>query len=153
MLQQFNKRIGIFINLSIVQVVEKTFKEIYAKYLSEPSEPVSYGSFVALKPFYVRHTTQKDIEMCVCKDHLHGLWSVETLVKCRKKRVITILFADYQSFFDYLSTDCPPGNLTYISRDGTKTDKTICDYIVKKWQGIKDSIKGLHDDVTAFFAL
>ena len=89
--------------------------------------------------------------MCVCKDHLHGLWSVETLVKCREKRDITILFADSQSFFDYLSTDCPPANLTYISRDGTKTDKTICDYIVKKWKGIKDSIKGLHDDVTVPF--
>lgn len=53
----------------------------------------------------MRHTTQKDIEICVCKDHLHGRWSVETLVKCSKKRDITILFADYQSFFDYLSTD------------------------------------------------
>ena len=99
----------------------------------------------------MRHTTQKDIEICVCKDHLHGRWSVETLVECSKKRDITILFADYQSFFDYLSTDCPPGNLTYISRDGTKTDKTICDYIIKKWKSIKDSIKGLHDDVTVPF--
>ena len=81
------------------KVVEKTFKQLYAKYLREnPVEPVSYGSFFALKPFYVRHTTQKDIEMCVCKDHLHECWSVEDLVKCSRKHDIALPFADYQSF-------------------------------------------------------
>ena len=117
-----------------------------------PDEPVLYGFFFffALKPIYVRHTTQKDIEMSVCKDNFHGRWSVETLVRCRRKH-ITPLFADYEPFFDFLSTVCPPGNLTYISWDCTKTFKTMCDHIFKKWNSIKDSIKDLHNDVTVPF--
>ena len=47
-------------------MLKKTFKKLYAKYLSEnPVEPVSYGRLFALKPFYLRYTTQKDIEMCL----------------------------------------------------------------------------------------
>ena len=81
---------------------------------------------------------------------MHGRWSVETLVRCSRKH-ITLLFADYVPFFDYLSTVSPPGNLTYISWHCTKTNKTICDHIFKKWNSIKDSIKGLHNDVTVPF--
>ena len=62
----------------------------------------------------MRHTTQKELETCVCKDHLHGCCSVEALLKQSRKHV-TLPFADYQSFFDCLYTDCPPGNFTYIS--------------------------------------
>ena len=79
----------------------------------------------------MRHALKKYIEMCVCKDYLHGRWSVEAVVKCSKKHDITLLFVDYQSFFDYLFTYCPLGNLIYISWDRTKTDKTICDHIFK----------------------
>ena len=79
----------------------------------------------------MRHALKKYIEMCVCKDYLHGRWSVEAVVKCSKKHDITLLFVDYQSFFDYLFTYFPLGNLIYISWDRTKTDKTICDHIFK----------------------
>ena len=86
--------------------------------------------------------------MYVWKDNLYGRWSVEPLVKCSRKQDITLPFFDYQSFFDYLYTGCPSGNLTYISWDCAKTDRTICDHIFKKLNSITDSIKGLHDDVT-----
>ena len=54
----------------------------------------------------MRHTIKKYIEMCACKDYLHERWSVEAVVKCSKKHDITLLFVDYQSFFDYLFTYC-----------------------------------------------
>ena len=60
-----------------------------------PVEPVSYGSFFDLKPIYVSYTTQIDIEMCFCKDHFHGHWSFEPLVKCSRKHDITLPFAGY----------------------------------------------------------
>ena len=50
---------------SIHKIVEVTFKELFVKYIKENSESdhVSWGTFIALKPFYVRHTSSKDMEM------------------------------------------------------------------------------------------
>ena len=42
------------------------------KQASYPNNPVSFGTFHALKPFYIWFATAKDIEMCVCKKHLHA---------------------------------------------------------------------------------
>ena len=60
---------------------QSTIRELLAKYKKEhPLNPVSYGYFHLLKPFYIRHDTQKDLEMCVCKHHLHARWAVDALV-------------------------------------------------------------------------
>ena len=61
-------------------VTHKSVRELYNKYTtSHPDLPVSLGSFLTLKPFYIRQTTTKDIEMCVCKSHLHARWSVKAV--------------------------------------------------------------------------
>ena len=52
-------------------VTHKSVRELYNKYTtSHPDLPVSLGSFLTLKPFYIRQTTTKDIEMCVCVSHI-----------------------------------------------------------------------------------
>ena len=43
-----------------------TILEMYVRYCAEHLNPVSYGTFIGLRPFYVRSATTKDIEMCVC---------------------------------------------------------------------------------------
>ena len=45
--------------------------------LTFPDHEVAYGTFLALKPFYVRGTTSSDLEMCCCKLHLHANWSIK----------------------------------------------------------------------------
>ena len=69
---------------SIHKIVEVPFKELFVKYIKENSESdhVSWGAFIALKPFYVRHTSSKDMEMCCCKLHLHARWSISALLDC-----------------------------------------------------------------------
>ena len=70
------------------KTVTNTYVSLYLKYCKEhPEFPISWGTFLALKPFYVRHTSQKDLEMCCCKLHLHARWSIEALIKCANKQV------------------------------------------------------------------
>ena len=66
----------------IHRIADQPFRILYSRYLRENNPVVSFGTFFALKPFYVKHTTEKDIEMCCCKQHLHAKWCVEAIVKC-----------------------------------------------------------------------
>lgn len=43
------------------------YTQLYREYLYVTSDHVSYGTFIALKPFYVRGVTNADFEMCCCK--------------------------------------------------------------------------------------
>ena len=53
-------------------VTTPTVKQLYQHYLKEnPTNAVSPGTFVALESFYVCFATSKDIEVSVCKKHLH----------------------------------------------------------------------------------
>ena len=89
------------------RMVNIPYKEMYHEYLASHSEEhVSYGSFIALKPFYVRSATQNDIEMCCCKPHLHARWSISALIECAKKQGIHIDFDTHDTFFNYLTKDC-----------------------------------------------
>ena len=64
-------------------IFQNTLKELYCFYLQRyPDHYVSWGTFNALKPFYSRTATNKDVEMCCCKTHLHARWSIKALVKC-----------------------------------------------------------------------
>ena len=48
-------------------ILEKTIRELYSIYCSENQDSiVSLGTFIKMKPFYVRPETQKDLEMCCC---------------------------------------------------------------------------------------
>ena len=67
-------------------IVNETFNCLYTKYLFEnPDSPVSYGTYLKLKPFYVRKVTTKDVEMCCCKKHFHARWVVSTLLQLCKQ--------------------------------------------------------------------
>ena len=69
--------------LSQLFIINITIKELLLKYIkSNPEVPVSLGTFLALKPFYVCSATTKDIEMCCCKKHLHAHWSIQALIQC-----------------------------------------------------------------------
>ena len=79
-------------------------RELYKKYLLEYSNPVSYGTFMALKPFYVRSATTRDIEMCVCKKHLHARWCIQAIIECASQQNIGIgAITSYNTFFEYLT--------------------------------------------------
>ena len=58
---------------------------MYQKYMEQnPDSRVSKGTFFNLKPFYVRGASQKDIQMCLCKLHLHTQWSFKALLEWAK---------------------------------------------------------------------
>ena len=60
-----------------------TFREFYSKYIKgNPEKMVSFCTFFALKPFYVRSATTRDVEMCCCKMHLHAYWAIAALIEC-----------------------------------------------------------------------
>ena len=48
------------------------YKQLYHDYIATCINYVSYGTFVVLKPFYIRGVTKADMEMCCCKKHLHA---------------------------------------------------------------------------------
>ena len=67
-------------------VTTLTIKQLYQHYLKEnPTKAVSLGNFLALKPFYVRSATSKDIDVCVCKKDLHARWAVQALTASSRK--------------------------------------------------------------------
>ena len=79
---------------NIHRTVQVTFKSLHLKYCNQnPNFPVSWGTFSSLKPFYVEHTSQKDIEMCCCKIHLHGRWAIAAIIECAN---------DYQQLSKFL---------------------------------------------------
>ena len=72
-----NKR-GISFYENPWRITETTVKALYTNFiLIFPDHEVGYGTFLALKPFYVRGTTNSDLEMCCCKLHLHARWSIK----------------------------------------------------------------------------
>ena len=71
------RRIKMFVSPWLL--TNETIWALLAKYKSEFSSTVSYGTFRSLCPFYVQSPTSKDIEMCLCKDHLHTRWAVNAL--------------------------------------------------------------------------
>ena len=92
---------------SICKTVQMTYKELFAKFKREHDKRFhgSWGTFIVLRPFYVRHNPLKDIEMRCCKLHLHTRWSINTLVDCCKKQVINVgVVENYDSFFKSLTS-------------------------------------------------
>ena len=129
---------------SIYEVVELPYKSLYLKFLRDnPDNMVSWGTFFALKPFYVRHTMLKNIEMCCCRQHLHARWVIDAFLQCAKKHDISFAFHNYKPFFTYLYSDCPHQERTYISWECTSDSKSICHHVKEKWDAVKDQILAL----------
>ena len=120
--------------LRLIHVLNQSIKVLYQDFVKAyPNHPVSYGTFLALKPFYIRNATEKDIEMCCCKKHLHARWSVQALISCSEKQKISLQEIDnYDSFFAYLYQDCPKDDLTYINLGAQRPSlKNVCGTIGK----------------------
>ena len=126
-------------------------KQLYQHYVKEnPTNAVSLRTFFALKLFYVHSATSKDIEVCVCKKHLHAQWAVQALIDCSRKQHINLrTITSYESFFQYLYADCHQEEKTYISWTSTPGKKTICSEIEERWKNFKQQLLHKDDGITS----
>jgi len=105
------------------------------------------GTFIALKPFYVRQCSQKDIEMYCCKIHLHARWSINALLElCKKQSIDLGLVHDYYSFFTFNSSDCENDTITHMSWECVSTKKSLCQHANSKWQQLVNALKESSND-------
>ena len=61
-------------------------------------------------------------------------------MKSAEKQNIPISFNSYNSFFDYLTQDCPKEPLAYISWDCTRSKKDIYKEVSSKWSVMKEKL-------------
>ena len=124
-------------------VTTKTFGELHKEYNTlYPNNTVAYGTFVALKPFYIRAADEKEIAMCLCKIHLHMRRAIEGLVKLCAKQDINLPFDCYKSFFEHLQTNCMDSNSdTYLPWICTPDKKTVCDHQQIMWSKLKEELE------------
>ena len=123
------------------QTTEKPYRELLTLYnLANPLNTVSYGTFFALKPFYVRGVTTDDMEISCCKKHLHARWSVKALLDCAKLQNINLPFTSYASFFDFLNENCQNSATTYLNWTCTPDANVFCQDIKDKWDNLKEDI-------------
>ena len=124
-----------------------TVMELYTKYIKEnPEHAVSWGMFLALRPFYMRSATTKDIEVCCCKLHLHARWAVRSLITCCKKQEIDLgQVTTYETFFERITEFCPTSTSTYIPWECTPDKKTVCEEIGKKWNNLRSYVEEIAD--------
>ena len=129
-----------------------TLHDLYNTYLSEnTTEHVSWGSFLELKPFYVRTVTARDVEMCCCKLHLLARWSVKSLVKACTDQEIDIGSIDsYDAFFEAITSSCLKDALAYIDWGCTPDKQTVCPEIRETWTTLRSQIDTASDDTKEF---
>ena len=124
------------------------FKQLFNEYLSSNNEsPASLGTFMALKPLYIRTVTVNDIEMRCYKKHLHARWSINLLRDCAKEQNLDLgNINTYVTFFDFLTNSCEKESTTYLSWKCIPNKNTICSDIETKWKDLKDSLKSTSDN-------
>ena len=141
---------------SIWTIAEKPYKVLYQKFLiSNPNFSISWGFFLSLRPFYIRHSTLKDMEMCCCLPHLHARWSINEIIQCAKKQNIPLeSFDSYTTFCKAFKSflQCSNHDYTYISWQCTPDKKTTCQDISSNWECLKlFLIESSNGDVTVPF--
>ena len=130
-------------------ITAEPLKPLYAEYKNKyPEFPVSYGTYLSLRPFYVRSVTAKDIEMCCCKQHLHARWAIQALINNAEKQGIPLPFTNYESFFENFTSECKDNQSTYIKWEFTPSKHVICKTIVNLWEAFKDDMVTKDDGVT-----
>lgn len=127
------------------RIVKDTYHNMHNMYTehckSTDSPSVSYGTFITLKPFYIKHATAKDIEYCVCKQHLVARNCIEALLKiARINEVSGLQFDTYESFFQFLYGNCDKVPDLYTSFSCTPDNSTYCDEIAIKWSEVQNII-------------
>ena len=136
---------------SIKHTVTTTYRKLYAKFLLEcrDGEAVSWGVFNYLKSFYVTSATEKDLEMCVCKKHLHGRWSIAALLEnAEKQNIDTGDINDYYSLLEHLTKSCPPEEGTHISWACFENETRMCEDVKRRWDELKTKLMEQDDGET-----
>ena len=139
---------------SIWKIAEKPYQVLYRKFLiSNSNFSLSWGSFLALRPFYICHSTLKDMEICCCLLHLHARWSINAIIQCAKKQNIPLeSFDSYTMFFKALTEQCSNHDYTYISWQCTPDKKATSQDISSNWKCPKlFLVKNSNGDVTVPF--
>jgi hypothetical protein len=73
--------------------VKRLYCELFHEFLLENDGlQVGLTTFFALRPFYVRNATPRDIEMCSYKDHLIVRGSIRALVDLAGKSGVELPF-------------------------------------------------------------
>ena len=129
-------------------ITNETFKALYSKYIQDnTANCVSYGTFLSLKPFYVRSANTEDMEMCCCKKHLHARWSIQVLIECCDKQGINLgSISDYYTFFDYLTENCGSEEITNIPWECVSDKNKLCEHIKGRWGTLMQDVLKEEDD-------
>ena len=128
-------------------IVQETVRQLHKEFTETTEIPVSIGTFLALRPFYIRSPKMQDIEMCVCKTHLHARWAIEVLLKLTREQNIPVNFTNYKSFFqEVYSSQCvmPDGLGEYIRWECTQDKKHLCTHITERFQSLKNDLNRHH---------
>ena len=116
-------------------------RELHQEFNATHDLTLSGGTFLALKPFYVRAPSAKDMEMCLCKTHLHARWAVNALNKLSKEQKIKLGFKDYATVLDsFYSPNCAAGDDMYIKWECSPNKKTLCAHIRQNYKTLKDEL-------------
>ena len=131
-------------------IINESVKVLYHKFLqTNQGVKISYGTFLSLKPFYVRTATSKDIEMCCCKKHLHERWATKALIEnCSKQNIELGEIINYYSFFNFLAKHCTKDTMTHLSWECTPSKDEMCNEISHQWNELKSSILNSDDKAT-----
>ena len=137
---------------SIWRTLSVPVLELWAKCCKENSDhKVSSGTFLNLKLFYVRTASRKDMEMCVCKVHLHTRTCISAIVIIANKLEIDIPFTCYKTFFEMLYVHCNKGDQTYIAWECTSDKKTVCNHIEARFSELVKNLTSVDEQVTVTF--
>ena len=133
------------------RIIHKTIRVLHREYNEQhPDLQMSYGLFFALKPFYVRFTTEKDLEMCVCKKHLHARWAIQSLIENAGSQNIDLgEISSYETFFQSLTSQCNKSDTTYIAWECIPNKKESCEHIKTKWEDLQHKLRQQDDNKTA----
>ena len=136
---------------------EKTLRQLFSEFLSENQlSKLSWGSFLKLKPFYVREPSPKDVEMCVCKTHLNGRNGFSALKRLLSgflnvRELQHWIGLGYEEILMEVMGSCYLGldHDTYLAWSCTPDKHTMCKEMCSRWSGLCDIVtKNIPADVT-----
>ena len=129
---------------------KETVKVLYHKFLNEnPGLKILYGTFLALKPLYIRPATTKDFEMCCCKKYLHARRIIKPMIEnCEKQMIDLGHLNDYYTFFEQVTQHFKKEEHTKITWDCILDKKSCCNHILTELYNLKTSIPQQDDKST-----